>query len=307
MVEYDPYQRPVTNLRISINAGCNLSCIYCHREGEGIQSGSGFETKCNRGASISLEDVKALCEVAPLLGIRSIKFTGGEPLLRPDFLDMIRLVPSTIESSVTTNGSLLSAMAQDLRNAGLSRVNISLDSLNPENYARITGRDLLDQVLSGIAAALLANLTPVKLNFVLLKGYNEHELDNFITFVAEHRARGQPLVLQVIELMNVNNMPYHADVTACEEKIAQKATKVIQRRMHGRKKYLYNGAEIEFVRPVHNTEFCASCTRLRVTSDGKLKPCLLRSDNLVAIDGARGDALIDKIREATGNRVPFYS
>jgi len=305
MVEYDSYDRPITNLRISINSNCNLSCIYCHREGEGLES----ESECfgKEMRSIAFDDVKALIEVAPRLGIRSLKFTGGEPLLRSDFIDMVRLVPPAIECSVTTNGILLSDLAFDLKEAGLSRVNISIDSLNRENYVTITGRDLLDHVIEGIEAALAADLTPVKLNFVLLKGYNEDEIDDFISFVAERRARGQLLILQVIELMNFNNIPYHADVTALEEWIAQGAHKVMQRRMHGRRKYLYHGAEIEFVRPVHNTEFCASCTRLRVTSDGKLKPCLLRADNLVPIDGARGDALIEKIREATGYRAPFYS
>jgi cyclic pyranopterin phosphate synthase len=305
MVEYDPYNRPITNLRISINSNCNLSCIYCHREGEGLKS----ELKCFEKGSkpIAFDDVKALIEVTPRLGIRSLKFTGGEPLLRSDFIDMVRLVPPTIECSVTTNGILLSNLAFDLKKAGLSRVNISIDSLNRENYITITGQDLLDHVLEGIDAALEADLTPVKLNFVLLKGYNEDEIDDFISFVAERRARGQLLILQVIELMNFNDIPYHADVTALEERISQGATKVMERRMHGRRKYLYHGAEIEFVRPVHNTEFCGSCTRLRVTSDGKLKPCLLRADNLVPIDGARDDALIEKIREATSYRTPFYS
>ena len=305
MVEYDSYDRPITNLRISVNSSCNLSCIYCHREGEGLESGSECFGKEMR--SISFDDVKELIEVVSRLGIRSIKFTGGEPLLRSDFVDMVKLVPPTIECSVTTNGILLSDLAFDLKEAGLSRVNISIDSLHRENYITITGRDLLDRVLEGIEAALAAGLTPVKLNFVLLKGHNENEIDDFISFVAEHRARGQLLILQVIELMNFNDIPYYADVTALEERIAQGATKVMQRRMHGRRKYLYRGAEIEFVRPVHNTEFCASCTRLRVTSDGKLKPCLLRADNLVPIDGARGDALIEKIREATAHRAPFYS
>ena len=303
MVEYDSYHRPVTNLRISINSNCNLSCIYCHREGEGLKSEPTYTGK----KSISFDEVKALIEIAPLLGIRSLKFTGGEPLLRSDFIDMVRLVPSTIECSVTTNGILLPDLAYELHDAGLSRVNISVDSLNRENYVRITGRDLLESVLEGIEAALAADLTPVKLNFVLLKGYNEDEIDDFISFVAEHRAKGQFLILQIIELMNFTNIPYHADVTALEERVAQGASKITQRRMHGRKKYLYHGAEIEFVRPVHNTDFCASCTRLRVTSDGKLKPCLLRADNLVPIDGAQGDALIEKIREATCRRAPFYS
>lgn len=287
---HDTFGRPISNLRISVNSGCNLHCVYCHREGE---------TKPEY--PLSLEDIKAILEVAGNLGIRTVKFTGGEPLLREDIVEIIRSVPPGIESSMTTNGTLLGSLAHDLRKAGLARVNISLDSLNPENYKSITGTGLLSDVLEGIQAARDAGLTPIKINMVLLKGINEGEIDDFIHLVSGYRH----LILQIIELMDLGGCPLHADLSELEEKIALHSRKVITRRMHHRKKYCYEGAEIEFVRPWHNSDFCNHCTRMRVTSDGKLKPCLLRDDNLVDIRGKRGEELQRLFLAAAKKREPY--
>lgn len=290
MALYDSFRRPISNLRVSLNAGCNLRCIYCHREGE-----------CRPEEPLPLADLKEIFAVAQRLGIRSVKLTGGEPLLRKDILDVIRAIPEGIESSMTTNGTLLGSLAADLKAAGLSRVNISLDSLRPETYKKIAGIDLLDDVLTGIEASKQAGLLPVKINMVLLKGYNEDEIQDFIDLVSGDRH----MILQVIELMDLGDCPYHADLTDLEARIAASSRRVITRRMHHRKKYCYEGAEIEFVRPLHNYEFCKSCNRLRVTSDGKLKPCLLRSDNLVDIRGKKGDELEALFRKAIGLREPY--
>ena len=287
---HDNFGRPISNLRISVNSGCNLNCLYCHREGE---------TKPE--TPLPLEDIKAILEVAGKLGIRTIKFTGGEPLLRNDIVDIVRSVPPGIESSMTTNGTLLASLAHDLRDAGLSRVNISLDSLNPDTYRNITGTGLLSDVLEGIEAARDAGLTPIKINMVLLKGINEGEIDDFIRLVSGDRH----LILQVIELMDLGGCSLHADLSELEEKIALHSRKVITRRMHHRKKYCYEGAEIEFVRPWHNSDFCNHCTRMRVTSDGKLKPCLLRDDNLVDIRGKRGGELLKLFLVAAKKREPY--
>jgi len=287
---HDTFGRPISNLRISVNSGCNLRCVYCHREGE-----------IKPENPLSLEDIKAILDIANVLGIRSIKFTGGEPLLRNDIVDIIKAVPAGIESSMTTNGTLLGSMASDLRAAGLSRVNISLDSLNPDTYRAITGTGLLSDVLEGIEAARNAGLTPIKINMVLLKGINEGEIDDFIHLVSGDRQ----LILQIIELMDLGGCPLHADLAELEEKIAMHSRKVITRRMHHRKKYCYEGAEIEFVRPWHNSDFCNHCTRMRVTSDGKLKPCLLRDDNLVDIRGKRGEELLKLFQTAAKKREPY--
>ncbi|MFZ1898296.1 GTP 3',8-cyclase MoaA [Methanoregula sp.] len=287
----DSYGRPVTNLRISLTSRCNLSCIYCHAEGEK-----------NPDTDMSTEEIIGIMNVAAKFGIRSIKFTGGEPLIRPDILDIIQAVPKGIESSITTNGVLLAGMAEGLKKAGLRRVNVSLDSLNPGTYKRITGCDRLGDVLAGIDAALMAGLTPVKLNMVVLSGINDNEIDDFLRFVRGNRN----LVLQLIELMHFNDCNYHGDLRGVESMLASRSSEVLTRRMHHRKKYCLDGAEVEVVRPLHNTEFCAYCNRLRVTSDGKFKPCLLRTDNHITIRGKKGAELEALFRQAVEQREPFF-
>jgi len=288
----DPSGRPVSNLRVSLTPRCNLSCIYCHREGEDTPK-----------APLSAEEIAEVLRVASGFGIRSVKFTGGEPLLRPDLARIIGSVPPGMESSITTNGTLLAGLAADLKEAGLRRVNVSIDSLNPETYRKIAGIDRLSDVLEGIDAALAKGLTPVKLNMVVLRGINDHEIDDFLAYVRGNRN----LVLQLIELMNFNDCNLHGDLNGLEDSLASRSKQIITRRMHHRKKYCLDGAEVEVVRPLHNTEFCAFCNRLRLTSDGKLKPCLLRTDNHIDIRGKSGPELEDLFREAVRRRQPYYT
>ena len=287
----DSYNRPVSNLRVSLTPKCNLSCIYCHKEGE--------ESPKDQ---LSVEEIAEILRVAAKFEIRSVKFTGGEPLLRRDLLEIIRSVPDGMESSLTTNGTLLADLAFRLKEAGLRRVNVSLDSLNPETFKKITGIDRLSDVLEGITAAVEAGLTPVKLNMVVLEGINDTEIDDFLAYVRGNRN----LVLQLIELMHFNDCTYHGDLHGLEDTLASRSKQIITRRMHHRKKYCLDGAEVEVVRPLHNTEFCAFCNRLRVTSDGKLKPCLLRTDNHIDIRGKKGAELEDLFRKAVALREPFY-
>ncbi|HJX55527.1 MAG TPA: GTP 3',8-cyclase MoaA [Methanoregula sp.] len=287
----DPYNRPVSNLRVSLTPKCNLSCIYCHKEGEESPK-----------EQLSGEEIAEILRVAAKFEIRSVKFTGGEPLLRPDLPEIVRSVPDGMESSLTTNGTLLADLAFRLKEAGLRRVNVSLDSLNPETYKKITGIDRLSDVLEGITAAIEAGLTPVKLNMVVLEGINDAEIDDFLAYVRGNRN----LVLQLIELMHFNDCNYHGDLNGLEDSLASRSKQIITRRMHHRKKYCLDGAEVEVVRPLHNTEFCAFCNRLRVTSDGKLKPCLLRTDNHIDIRGKKGAELEALFHKAVGLREPFY-
>lgn len=291
MILKDPYNRPVSNLRISLTPTCNLSCIYCHKEGEKSPKDQ-----------ISAEEIAEVLRVAATFEIRSVKFTGGEPLLRTDLIDIVKSVPRAMESSLTTNGTLLADCASALKDAGLRRVNVSLDSLNPETYKKITGIDRLSDVLAGIEAALDAGLTPVKLNMVVLEGINDSEIDDFLAYVRGNRH----LVLQLIELMHFNDCNHHGDLLGLEDSLASRSKQIITRRMHHRKKYCLDGAEVEVVRPLHNTEFCAFCNRLRVTSDGKLKPCLLRTDNHIDIRGKKGVELEALFQKAVSIREPFY-
>ena len=291
MILRDPFNRPVSNLRISLTPKCNLSCIYCHREGEKSPK-----------EQISSGEIAEILRVAAKFEIRSVKFTGGEPLLRSDLLDIVRSVPAGMESSITTNGILLADLATELKKAGLRRVNVSLDSLNPDTYKKITGMDRLRDVLVGIDAALDAGLTPIKLNMVVLDGVNDNEIEDFLAYVRGNRN----LVLQLIELMHFNDCTYHGDLNVVEDSLALRSKQIITRRMHHRKKYCLDGAEVEVVRPLHNTEFCAFCNRLRVTSDGKLKPCLLRTDNHIDIRNKAGAELEALFQKAVSLREPFY-
>jgi cyclic pyranopterin phosphate synthase len=207
-----------------------------------------------------------------------------------------------MESSITTNGILLADLATELKKAGLRRVNVSLDSLNPDTYKKISGMDRLHDVLVGIDAALDAGLTPIKLNMVVLDGVNDNEIEDFLAYVRGNRN----LVLQLIELMHFNDCTYHGDLNVVEDSLALRSKQIITRRMHHRKKYCLDGAEVEVVRPLHNTEFCAFCNRLRVTSDGKLKPCLLRTDNHIDIRNKAGAELEALFQKAVSLREPFY-
>jgi cyclic pyranopterin phosphate synthase len=251
---------------------------------------------------MSAREIAEILSVAGKFDIRHVKFTGGEPLLRDDLEDIVASVPRNMESSLTTNGTMLADRAPGLKRAGLSRVNVSIDSLNSETYRRITGSDLLGEVLSGIDSALDAGLTPVKLNMVVLSGINDSEVNDFLAYIRGNRN----LILQLIELMHFNGCMYHGDLGSLEHDLALRSKQILTRRMHHRKKYCLDGAEVEVVRPVHNTEFCAYCNRLRVTSDGKLKPCLLRTDNHVDIRGNKGAALETLFREAVRRREPFF-
>ncbi|MDD3406945.1 MAG: GTP 3',8-cyclase MoaA [Methanomicrobium sp.] len=287
----DSYNRPVTNLRISLTARCNLNCKYCHREGE-----------VSPKEEMTLEDIQEILKTAAKFNMNSVKFTGGEPTLRKDIIEIIKSVPSSMEASMTTNGTLLAPVAADLKKAGLSRVNISLDSLRRERYKEISGKDYLSNVLSGIDASVCAGLTPVKLNIVILKGVNDDETEDFIRYAADKK----DVILQFIEEMDLKAEKGQCIITSLEEDLKKRSKTIITRRMHHRKKYCIDGAEVEVVRPMHNNEFCAFCNRLRITSDGELKPCLLRHDNHISIKGKRGAELENLFKEAVGRREPFF-
>jgi cyclic pyranopterin phosphate synthase len=287
----DSYGRKVTGIRIALTPHCNLRCIYCHHEGELLP-----------GGEISGDMVVSIAKAAAELGMRSVKFTGGEPLLRKDLDLIIARIPQSLDISITTNGILLAEQAEALARAGLNRVNVSLDSLQPNRYCQITGGRPgdLEKVLSGIDASIEADLLPIKLNVVVLKR-NESEVPEMIEFC---RRRG--LILQLIELLDIQGQGISGDIEGIERSLAAQADSIITREMHRRKKYFLDGAEVEVVRPMDNTEFCAHCTRLRVTSDGKIKPCLLRSDNLVKIDSCDPVRVKELLRMANARREPYF-
>ena len=285
----DRYGRVIRHLRISITQRCNLNCIYCHREGEPIG-----------GEELSVEEIAKICKAFYDLGVKKVKITGGEPLIRKDVVDIIQNMPPFEEISLVTNGTLLAKMAHDLKEAGLSRVNVSLDTLREDRYKRITGSDKLKRVIEGVYAAYDAGLTPIKLNMVVLKGINDDEIDDLLEFSSRFNSKA---ILQLIEVVNMPK--YYVDLSEIEEKFSRIADRVIVRGLHGRRQYVIGKKIVEFVRPFHG-EFCMHCTRIRVTSDGKIKPCLLRNDNLIPLKGLSYDEMLKAIKRAVMLREPFF-
>jgi Molybdenum cofactor biosynthesis enzyme len=252
-----------------------------------------------------VDTIVNIVEVASQFGIDRLKLSGGEPLLRKDLEEALTRLPDMRDISLTTNAVLLSGRAASLKDAGLDRVNISLDTLDPEKYRAIAkcSSGIFDRVLDGIHAAVDAGLTPVKLNMVLLKDLNDDEIKDMLDFT---RGYGGDVMLQLIELMDFRDLPqYRINANEVEKSLLSVSSDVQVRELHKRKKYIINGAEVEFVRPVDNTEFCANCNRLRVSADGKLKPCLLVNNNLVDVLNATKDELPDLFRLAVSKRVPF--
>lgn len=290
----DSYGRTVRSLRMSITDRCNLNCIYCHNEGH-----------IGHSREMPVDTIVNIVEVASQFGIDRLKLSGGEPLLRKDLEEALTRLPDMRDISLTTNAVLLSGRAASLKDAGLDRVNISLDTLDPEKYRAIAkcSSGIFDRVLDGIHAAVDAGLTPVKLNMVLLKDLNDDEIKDMLDFT---RGYGGDVMLQLIELMDFRDLPqYRINANEVEQSLLSVSSDVQVRELHKRKKYIINGAEVEFVRPVDNTEFCANCNRLRVSADGKLKPCLLVNNNLVDVLNATKDELPDLFRLAVSKRVPF--
>lgn len=291
MTLVDPFGRKVTGLRIALTHRCNMRCIYCHHEGE-----------TSPGEEMSKETVVQVVKAGADLGIKSVKFTGGEPLMRSDLEDILNELPGHLDLSLTTNGTLLAGRATSLAEAGLDRLNVSLDALNPRIYSEITGgtKKDLNRVVEGIRSARDAGLTPIKLNMVVLRE-NQDEVDELIEFAREEGA-----ILQLIELLDLEGKGLGGDLVDIEKDLERRSDRIVTRDMHRRRKYFLDGAEVEVVRPIDNTEFCANCTRLRVTSDGKLKPCLLRNDNLVEMGAADFEETKRLLREATACRKPYF-
>ena len=308
MVLTDNYGRPLLNLRIAITQRCNLRCDYCHKEGEEIGS-------CSRGTAeeMTVDEIVRIARIAVSLDIARIKLTGGEPLMRKDLCEIVKgiaAIPNLKDLSMTTNGAMLGFQAQELRAYGLRRVNISLPTLTAETYSKLTeGR--IENALDGVKAAVAAGLYPVKLNMVILNAVNVEAVPEMIEF-----ARQTGTILQLIELdpMNVDDTYYsiyHKFLDEPEEMLRQKALKVETRRfMHNRHIYRLPDVTVEVVHPIENRDFCMHCTRLRVTSDGKLKPCLMRNDNVIDIimpmrRGASDEELREVFRCANLNREPY--
>ena len=299
----------MNHLRISVTDRCNLKCIHCHREG----------TICSFNAEkseMTPDEIATIVEVAASFGVTAVKITGGEPLVRSDIVEIVEKITDVREIkdvSMVTNGILLEKYASQLKKAGLNRVNVSLHAITPSVFKYITGTTVFssENVKRGIIQALKVGLKPVKINYVLFKKINYNELTKIIDFAKEYN-----LILQVIELVNLNLPPKfykenHMNLQPLEDELKSNADWYEERSMQKRVRIGIGKLVVEFVRPVHNTQFCANCHKLRVTSNGFLKPCLMRNDNLVDILTAiRSKKSFEELQEiylkAISLREPFF-
>ncbi len=303
----DSFGREVRSLRMSITQRCDLACSHCHREGQ-----SAARTELTPG------EIERVVRIASVCGVRKVKLTGGEPLMREDVTEVVsRISPLMKEVSLTTNGSRLSALAADLHRAGLARVNVSLHTLDRKRYARLCGVDLSSEVRQGITDAISAGLEPVKVNMVVLKGENADEIGPMMDFCAETGA-----VLQLIEYATdktgVNGRAFeerYFPLKPFEDLLAARAVGSSMNELHRRRRYRVTAGRgevtVEVVRPMHNTEFCQNCSRIRMSSDGRLKPCLLEKAGEVDIltpmrSGADDNEIEALFLKAVSNRRPYW-
>ncbi len=288
----DACGREVKTLRLAVTEACDLRCRYCMPEG-GLPP---------RGTPMTADELIAVAEAAAQCGINKIRLTGGEPLLRPDILEICRgigRVEGIRSLCLTTNGTRLAALAGPLFEAGVRRVNISLDTLNAERYASLTRGGDLSVVLNGLEAALSAGFERVKVNCVLIGGVNDGEIRDFVALT-----RDRPLEVRFIELMPMGECtgwPKERFLSAgtvtdvCPELVSIPNEGVAQR-------YCLPGAAgtVGLIRPLSRA-FCGECDRIRVTADGMLKPCL-HSGQEISLRGLSGKELLQKITEGIGDK-----
>ncbi len=272
----DAYGRPLKDLRLSVTPECNLDCFFCHMEGLTSRGPlrPGMYARMG-GELLTPEDYLVIAEAGRRLGIESYKITGGEPLVRPDIVEVVEaLASSGGEVSMTTNGTLLEDLAARLAEAGLSRVNVSIHGLQLKTYTAVMGRPLLPRALRGVKAALSAGLG-VKINFVLVRGLNESDFWRLLDF-----AERNGVDLQVIELHPAGRGAkvagrYRSPLEEIKSKLEAMAVKVTRGRLHNRPVYLLpSGVKVYIVEPTGNPVFCQGCERLRISWNGEILPCL---------------------------------
>ncbi len=296
----DRHGRIVTDLRISVTRRCNFRCVYCHDEGQGPV----LRPTARVPEEMTPEHVERIVRVGAGFDVRSVKFTGGEPLLRTDLVEIVERTRRHVEDvSLTTNGAFLADQAASLAAAGLRRINVSVDSLDPDEF-RDLRKGHLEPVLDGIRAAIAAGLRPVKLNMVVMK----RTLPRLPDMIRHIGASEGALVLQLIEFMPeiIGHRDWMVDILEVKAALESEAERVEVRSMHHRSIYHIHGAQVEVVDPVHNAEFCFNCRRVRVTHDGCLKGCLNRDDDHVSTAGLDDDGVREAFGKVVENRVPYY-
>ncbi|WP_435332665.1 GTP 3',8-cyclase MoaA [Haloarchaeobius sp. TZWWS8] len=301
----DEFGREVSGVRVSLTDRCNFDCVYCHNEGLGDTRGPMDPQE----DEMTADEVVRFLEVVAEFGVEKVKFTGGEPMLRQDLEEIISRTPDSMEVSMTTNGTFLPGRAEGLVEAGLERVNVSQDAMEPEAFAEVTKTGAYERVIEGVESALDAGLDPVKLNMVVFE-----RTAGYVPQMVDHVAENPGLQLQLIEYMpELTGKPEWAiDIERVHNWLAEQADEIEHREMHDRKRYWIGGTSdedggmVEIVDPVENPTFCANCHRVRVTHDGYLKGCLNRNDDLKPMGDMTRDEIRDAFRETVAQRVPFY-
>ena len=261
----DRYGREINYLRLSVTERCTLRCVYC-RSDEGM---------CPKAEELSAKQLVEITKACTELGIAKVRITGGEPLLRRDLTEIIsgiKAIDQIVDISLTTNAQDLTAQAQKLKDAGLNRLNISMDSLKPTRFEALTGGNL-QKVLDGIEAALMVGLTPLKVNCVLMKDVNDDEIDDFINLTRE-----KPVDVRFIEYMPIGeNGAGRVRINNQDILSSRPELKPIKPRYAGQpsRDYFIEGykGRVGLISPISH-QFCEDCNRIRVMSDGTLRACL---------------------------------
>ncbi len=267
----DGFGRDITYLRLSLTSQCQLNCMYCQPN---------KKKKCYGHQTLTLAEMCRLTKAFVHLGVRKIRLTGGEPLLYPNLMPLIeslRTYKGLEEITLTTNGLLLHKNAKVLKEAGLSRVNISLDTLDQAMYKTITGVDGLEQVLQGIETAIQVGLSPIRLNVVLLKGINDHQIPTFIEWT-----KRAPIDIRLIELMPIGEgLKLQQHYMSAEEVLTRYSTlEPLPVDVDSVARY-YQMPKAQGrigIIPAVSDHFCNQCNRVRINAMGELKYCLLRDE-----------------------------
>lgn len=280
----DQFDREITYLRVSITDRCNLRCRYC-MPADGV-------CKVSHQEILRYEEILEIVAMAAELGVKKVRVTGGEPLVRLGCADLcagISSIPGIQEVVITTNGILLEQQAEALHRAGVKRVNVSLDTMNPEKYRSITGGGDIQRVLRGIEAARKVGMTPIKINTVLMGGFNDGEIPEFVEMTRTH-----PIELRFIELMPMGpGAEFGESAYLPGQTVLDRVPELRPLPEDGGVARLYQlpgaAGRVGLISPL-SRHFCGTCNRLRLTSEGALKPCL-HSSQEIPLRGLHGDAL----------------
>ncbi|MCU0777751.1 MAG: GTP 3',8-cyclase MoaA [Akkermansiaceae bacterium] len=298
----DPFGRHIDYLRVSVTDRCNERCLYCMPKG--------YKGWAGHSDHLTADEIVRIIDQSTTLGFRKFRLTGGEPLVRKDIVEIARRVwelPGVQTLGISTNGVLLKDLAVPLKQAGVRSVNISLDALDADIYRKLTG-GRLDAALDGIGAAKAAGFEVVKLNCVLLRGVNDDQIPALVKFGA---ALGMPV--RFIELMPLApggpvDERHFMSITEAMARLAEHGPlEPAHDKPHGHgpaRYYKFRGAHVGFIGSITCADFCKDCNKLRLTADGKLRPCLGRHGEIDLMPALRGEgaSVTDALHEAIANK-----